>query len=230
MSRYARIKNNDKIATFKINGCDSCPMMKFDLKDSMARCKLYESPNGDDVVDVFVINSCEEGIVYDKIEIPNWCHLNKSLEELSLSSTVYRPFLNSVLLSIMSEDEIKNLNSFVIDIEHFKNKGDKCITDYMLQFVDRTTSKWDKMYDQMGESIRNYVIDNAPKKVNICSYCGEDDENIDRNVNFGMCDCCWEIHKSDKEIIFKSYINNFRLKRNKSILNKDVKIIDIVNI
>ncbi|MFW6225704.1 MAG: hypothetical protein ACOC3V_01935 [bacterium] len=224
MAKYARIKNNDKKSIFKINGCDSCPFMKFTINDSVAKCKLFESKNKSDVVDIYVINHCNDGIIYDKINIPKWCELPNNETDVFNSSIIYMPFLNSVLVQLISEDELNyNVNEPIIDIEYYKNISDKRIIDYLLQFVDKTSNKWSNYYDELD--ITN--DDNLLPKIQVCSNCGEHSECVKRDNKYGMCNECWELHKNSENILKKAFINNFRLKRNKSINNKYFKLIDI---
>lgn len=228
MAKYARIRNNDKTSVFKINGCDSCPFMKFSLKDSIAKCKMYSDEKESDVVDIFVVNHCDDGIIYDRIDTPKWCGLPNNESEVFISNVVYRPFLNSVMMSIMNKEEMDfDVNPPIIDIEYYKNSGDKRITDYLSQFVDRESDRWSKLYKEMGRAARNDTPTPTPK-VQVCSNCGEDDENVKRDLNYGMCDECWKLHKNNKKILNKTFINNFRLKRNKSVIDKPIKLINLI--
>lgn len=228
MPKYARIKNNEKIGVFKINGCDSCPFMKFTLKHSIARCKIFNNDKGSEVVDIFVKNFSNKGIITDKIEIPYWCKLPNNLQELYNSDIVYRPFLNNVLESRQDYLEDYDLITPIIDIEYYKNIKDPSMINYLTQFVDKTLYGHNNIY--ISEKLENEETqENKPNKKNdICSFCGEESDSVNRNINFGMCNNCWEIHKNNKNNLNVSFINNFILKRKNRIVNKPIKYIKII--
>ena len=52
-----------------------------------------------------------------------------------------------------------------------------------------------------------------PKKDNKCSYCEEEDNSVERKLNYGMCSKCLGASMLDNTILVKAKLNNFKLKR-----------------
>ncbi|MFW6272832.1 MAG: hypothetical protein ACOC2U_03535, partial [bacterium] len=89
------------------------------------------------------------------------------------------------------------------------------------------------------EKYKSKINTNLKNKSNItpkqkplkeCSHCGEKYISIDRKKNIGMCEKCWNLYKENKDEKYFSYINNFRLKRKSTRLEKIDKIVGDLNI
>ena len=85
-------------------------------------------------------------------------------------------------------------------------------------------SKFKNNYAPKESKIKK--INSDYQKLDTCSCCGERKEKVDRNKNIGMCPDCWDKNKNNKKMKNFSFINNFRLKRNKKWVDEKFKKTD----
>jgi hypothetical protein len=230
--KFIRSFFDDKKSIIKIEGCQHCPLMKFKIIDSVCVCRSFLN-NGINIVEPWVLNYTDTGLILDKINIPNWCKLPNDLEELKKNRTCYKPFISSVLIDpndLSNDDELPFINLNTLSITNSKK-----VYDYLLSLVDKSSSLG---FYTNSKNVYNNIDNINSEKYNInkikhevCSYCGEEDETVKRDINIGMCNDCWGLFNEDEEKKKQSFINNFRMKRkNKFDYNKTFKIIKEIKI
>jgi len=200
MDKYLLTYYKNETVILSISNCNKCPLLNIDFTNKSCKCRYNSYRLVKDNISNYNENLYR---VFDYINIPNWCRLSNNTQDLK-NSNIFKIFKNSISISKNNLD-ISKLKT----IEYFN------ITD-MTDFV----------YDYTKKSNYNNI-----KKINhkICSLCGEEDDNVNRNNNYGMCDSCWEISKHNEYNKKLSYINNFRLKRDIGIKShfkflSDIKI------
>lgn len=244
--RYIRSFFDNTKSIIKISGCQHCPLMKFKVKDSVCVCRSFRDTNNSNIIEPWVLNHTDRGIILEDIKIPKWCELPKKLEDLKEYKRTYRAFTSSVL---MEENDTCNDNDLpFIDIDKESSKNPEKIYDYLMTLVDKSSivGSYPNRFNHFGSINdtdyyddeyygRNYETENfnliSKSKYEVCSCCGEEDKSVKRNSNYGMCDGCWEIYKNDDFKKRQSFIHNFRMKRNNNFdYNKVFKIINEINL
>ena len=241
MIKYIRTFYNDEKVIMKVTGCQHCPLMKFDMIDTKCTCRYFFSTNNKlNVVDSFVIDYTEQGIVHERIKIPIWCGLSDHISDLVQNKMTYRAFKSSILTADNDDDTDLEL----IDAEKLQNHESILLDNFLLQ-INGGCSRMDTFgppedipdddsdipYTSF-EEINNmtYGYQSQVNKQEVCSLCGKDDENVKRNKNIGMCDTCWELFKDNEDKKKQAYINNFRMKRDKDFPTQSFKMLDELKI
>jgi hypothetical protein len=245
MARYIRTFYNDEKVIMKLNGCQVCPMMRFDIINVRCSCRYFSNKYmKNNTVNPFVIDYTDEGIVKEQTKPPLWCELPYTLEELIKYRTTYRAFRESILVD--PADSCDDTKLDIIDAEVLKNKEDILLDNFLLQ-LNGTRFKADdnfnsedgddrivnihRDFDELERHYESaYGYQTSVKKLGACSICGEEDETVKRDKNIGMCDDCWEEYKDDDNKKKQAFINNFRMKRNMDFPKESFKIIDGLNI
>lgn len=245
MARYIRTFYNDDKVIMKLDGCQICPMMRFDVLNVKCTCRYFSNRfTRDNTVNPFVIDYTEDGIVKEQTKQPLWCELPYTLKDLTEYRTTFRAFRSSILVD--DNDGCDDIKLDIIDAGVLRNQEDILLEKFLLQLngtrfdkvafdpEDRTDGDevnihrdFDELEKQYG-SVYGYQI--PVDKHGLCSLCGEEDETVKRNKNIGMCDDCWNSHKDDEEKKKQAFINNFRMKRNKDFPKESFKTIDGINI
>lgn len=246
--KFIRTFYNDEKVIMKLNGCQYCPLMRFDMDKSKCNCRMFFNEMQDSTVDVFVINYTDKGVVQDRIKIPRWCLLSDSIEDLLKNRTTYRAFPSSVLIN--EEDDCDDNKLEFIDAEKLRNEEDIIMENFMAQLSQRPanfnpeefidgevdihrdfTNQFNaRNFSSIEADAEKYGFQIPNKKQEVCSVCGEEDESVKRNNNIGMCDDCWDTYQDDEEKKKQAFINNFRMKRNKDFPKQSFKIVDEINI
>lgn len=226
----------------KLSGCQFCPLMRFDMINTRCLCRWFKDERNNTVVDVFVIDYTEKGVVEDKIKIPNWCGLSNTIESLLQDRVTYRSFPSSVIIN--ENDDCDDNELPFIDAEKQKNEEDVLMEKFMIQlskrpanfdpeeFIDGEVNKPNlpTKYNFSDEDDERYGYQSPIKKFEVCSSCGEEDETVKRKENIGMCDDCWDEYQFDEEKKKQAFVNNFRMKRNKDFPSEPFKIVNEIKI
>jgi hypothetical protein len=244
MEKYIRTFHEDEKVILKLNGCQVCPLMKFNMNLDTCTCRYFSSKNKQNVVDPFVINSTINGIVNDEIKIPTWCGLPNNLFELSKYRTTFRAFKSSILAE--ANDNCDDDLLPFLDAEKLKLEGDKKLDNFLIQLVDNKVNfdfnsddtispegicqRHHPDFTSIVKHQNNYPYQTPIKKQEICSLCGEDDKSVKRNEHLGMCDDCWVLSYNDEDKKKQAYINNFRMKRNKEFPKETFKILTNIQV
>ncbi len=235
--KYIRSFFDNKKSIIKMDGCQHCPLMKFKLIDSVCLCRKFTDGNGLNVIEPWVLDHTDSGLILGIINTPNWCKLSNSLDELKKDRTTYKPFISSILIEendMCNDDELP-----LIDIDKLSLKSPEKVYDYLMFLVDRSsiTNIYPNRINYFGSvNDTDYYDDEYyggtkyepeyKSKHKICSSCGEEDETVKRNINYGMCESCWKLNSSDEERMKQAFINNFRMKRKNNFdYNKTFKVI-----
>lgn len=224
-TRYAKILYGGKKSILKISGCEMCPIMKFYINDKVCKCSLFNSPYASktSIVDSFTINYTDEGIVNDRTFIPAWCGLPNTSGNAKSIPSLYVIHNKEVFINF--DNRLDEPNVEVLDVSTLKKNNDKYIIGLLTNMVD-LSAKESKPRVFNSNNYNSYQ-NNTISAHETCSLCGEDDKSVKRNKHFGMCDDCWDYSKDDDSKRSQSFINNFRLKRNKKISNTSFKIINL---
>ena len=233
MLKYLRIRYNGKKVILSIDGCHNCPLMRFNQDRMTCNCRIFgDKKKGDNTVDHWTVNYNSYGTVFDKIEIPKWCKLSNSMTDLFFDKNLYIPSPTSIMID-SSHDHNDTFND-VINMKEERlvnvNIVYKIVTSNSSSTINRNNLEDFDDYPFLDDNYTPYSeldsnVDFNKPEYNICSYCGKPHNTVDRTKNNGMCDGCYSENKNDKYKMSLSYINNFRLKRNIKLLDKEVKII-----
>jgi len=243
MEKYIRTFYNDEKVIMKLSGCEVCPLMRFHKNEDSCTCRYFTDKYNDNLIDPFVINSTLQGIVNEKIKIPEWCGLSNNLLDLAFNKTTYRAFVSSILVD--NNDNCDDSLLPFIDVEKLKLEDNKKLDNFLIQLIDNKVNfdydcdmndnfshsesglciKHHSDFDKIVKHQNNYKHQTVVKKQEICSLCGEDDESVKRTVNNGMCSECWKLYENDEDKKKQAFINNFRMKRNKNFPKESFKLI-----
>ncbi len=213
--RYIKtyIDNNPKVLC--MNTCNLCPFLIFDRVDKMVRCskftfkfkstRSFYSNIIECNINAYSISG-DVSMPLTIINIPDWCGLSKFILEAQKQNHIYFKTSHNMYDYVINESTTLPAVS-----SHYTQYNNKLIK------LETTSNKLPAKFEDFKktEPIKNYPV------LKSCSCCGSMKINIDRDKNLGMCDECWEKYKDDKDIKYKSYVNNFRLKRNSTWI-KDI--------
>ena len=230
--RYLFTKIDEKPHFLIMSKCNFCPFMINDFKNGDTKCGKFCNPTSKHEHKHFlqtVYGYMQKGYgtmdmeVLTTIGIPTWCNLPNHLTKISPNDAIHT-IVNGKLYSesgqnyantvqIISDDEV------MFSKEDFETlvlvpKGKKIIT----------YGKDGRRFPATSTS----SIETTPepiKGINVCSFCGEDKENVNRDDHIGMCDGCWDKYKFSHPKRRISKINNFRLKRRESWEDKEYKMV-----
>jgi hypothetical protein len=210
--RYLRTydnKSNDKVVA-RIFGCEDCPLMGYDRKTDKSFCRTYKDKKNSNVIklhtEVYYMGSVYS---FEYLEIPDWCNLPIMMGDL----------LNDKTIFFITDDDVY-IHSFVTK-------------EYELPFVLVKKS----VILTTGEVIEDYSRVNVPGGIFIkndtqnnpivicCPSCKKTDDKINKKINLGLCNDCWEVVKKDEKLFNTFYINNFRSKRNIKPIDGEIKIL-----
>lgn len=213
--KYIKTKVNDRNVILQFNNCNICPLMKFDKNNLNVVCSFCENKKIESVNGYSVHKGVS--VPFNKVNIPKWCHLPSNIIESQNSNYVYSKYTIDKYYIQFDEKVLPIINNNVVELDHthyrikIKNEYKQIIDKYI--FNDENNDE--------NKKIKKDII------LNKCSCCGQNKEKINRYENLGMCDECWEKNKKDNFTKYFSYINNFRLKRNKDWIDKNFNKIDI---
>lgn len=243
MSKYIRTYYENKKSIIKMEGCQHCPLMRFDRSLFMSECRYFRSSLGNVVKDFVVVYSKNQHRVMENITPPVWCKLPNTLDEMSHSKDTYTVTQIGIRCDTMDGDmnlSLLDATDLTYDVNNVTNYG--VMLPSPLESSYRPDNGLD-LFRGYGSSYvsgygsraleRHYNTMTAPvvKHNKCCSLCGEEDESVDRNTNLGMCEYCFEISKDDEPKLNQAYINNFRLKRNVKVdANIQFKMLKEINI
>ena len=209
MTKYIRTYLNSKKSILKITGCETCPLMNLNILTFSCQCRYYKSylSNDNMIKDFVSVYYYLNDRVIECIDIPHWCKLPNNIKEIEESNNTFS--LKEFGINVDTEDTEKN----VTIIESFKLSD---VNGYnTLPNVYKSAIPLPSSFPSMGEHGYNgngFNTTSTPK-YEYCSLCGEEDESVNRNENFGMCESCIELSENDEMKLNQAYINNFRLKR-----------------
>lgn len=221
MNRYIRIEENTivkkQIVTYYIDSCNNCPLMFYNRSGFSCKCRVFRNKEHNNIIKGFVMGFYNNKLG-EKINIPNWCGLPKDLTELKKTDKYYIVNNGVVISSYKPNIPITPIinNTFsLIDINS-EDEDDVELFDSILN-----------SFEPMGESDR--IINNEITYIEVsgikCSLCGEFKDEVRRRKNDGMCNECYTKSENNNILLRKAFINNFRLKRNITITDKEYKII-----
>lgn len=199
MNKYILTYYKNEIVILSLDSCNKCPLLNIDFVNKNCKCRNNSYRIVKDNIYIYDIDMYR---VYEYINIPLWCGLSDNLKTLK-NSNIFKVFKNTI--SIYKND---------LNISKIKTIDHSSIYDMTRLIYDYTKSK--------NTNYKDYTNYEQIKKIDykICSLCGEEDNSVDRNINYGMCDTCWETSKNNEYNKRTSHINNFRLKRNIGIKSK----------
>lgn len=190
--------NRQLMCMFK---CNFCPHLKIDKSTKMATCDNMKQDL--ELVRAYGYSVGGDYIPLSIINIPDSCNLPELVEDAIAKSPLTH-------------------------IRQAKIISDKYV-DYDRMMKLKSTNKINDVSSQKNRFSSNLPATiEKPKaiiKKDTCSCCGEEKENVKRDVNNGMCSDCFEKYRNDKDKLQFTFINNFRLKRDSTYSDKTFKII-----
>jgi len=206
--KYLITKIDNEPHILCVNKCNFCPFFSLDefgfecfcVREDKINPKLISKTNS-------VTYANNKRYTTHDIKRPDWCGLDEFLIGDNINNYMYYRSGNHTI----SCEKINNPEQLPI------------IFDNYLKF-----SKGNIVKDNKKIERENFELIKQKNK-NVCSCCGLNKDNVDRNKNMGLCDDCYNdirINYNNDKLSF-IYINNFRLKR-KSTYSKSTfkKIID----
>lgn len=249
MPRFIKTYHKNETVIKRVLSCTTCPLMKYYVDDKACVCRQFSSKSTDkggltNVIRRFVVKYDKEtGKISQKLEIPDWCGLDKTIISSYYNEDIYRISEKSInIMRIITTSEIKVIDSHNnrqvnIDLEALINdhKYDRYSQDYestiktsnysIASNIRRAVQRENEdrcSFDDFLERQRRLNKQTEEKKdTDKCSLCGEDSKTVKRNERLGMCDKCWE--ESNDDTKRKAFINNFRLKRKVDFSDKSFK-------
>jgi hypothetical protein len=214
MQKYIRTYYDNKNVIVKLSGCNQCPLLYYDIKENKCKCKYY-SQHGSNILleDINIVYYENLDKVYTHIEFPNWCKLSDTLGDLH-DKNKYTFKINDSGIIINTYDT-DGINLYIINPNIINPNITQGITIDMTKYVYKNTEINNlPVISNIINSSNNYNhLQETKKTYGECSMCGEEDESVNRNTKFGMCDVCWGKFELDDDKNHFAFINNFRLKR-----------------
>lgn len=223
MNRYIRFEENSiikkEIFTFYIDSCNNCPLMFYNRSGFSCKCRVFRNKEHSNIIKGFVMGFYNNKLG-EKINIPAWCGLPKDLTELKKTDKYYIINNDTVISSYKKNIPITPIinNTFSLIDVNFEDEDDDDV-----ELFDSILNT----FDPMGENdrlINTEITINGIGGIK-CSLCGEFKVDVKRHEHDGMCNECCTKSLNDNILLKKAFINNFRLKRNITIIDKEYKII-----
>lgn len=230
--RFIKTKVGDDGVYLILTKCDNCPYIAKDVFASKVRCgHSFGSKNRDNVI----LNDAEFIIKNNNIEnksdvqIPEWCSLCDRMKD-EMDKKLIRYKSDGVIYSLLSFFR-KGVDKILPDIYVTrKNRSDELEYNedgkFFLENQVKLKENENVIIKPLQTFEHNSVVVNNTIQKNICSCCGEGKEEVDRYINDGICNDCLDIIKNDKKVKYRSYINNFRLKRKSTWSKNNFEIIN----
>lgn len=238
--RFLKTKvDNDNIYMI-MHKCNFCPFLMVDKENYKGICgnpkknKLIDNIVKDDIMYYEHVNG--KISVLDTCDIPDFCYLSKNLkEEFEKEELTYKKNEAIYVLKSPRKGDEKILSEIYICSTEtseftYTEKFEK-FKEAKKKYNERKNNTTINILNNVLEETRIEQATSLPEHTNVityevCSCCGEIKEEVNRIVNNGMCNQCYEFTKTDFNLIRNSMINNFRLKRNKNFIEKDFKKIE----
>jgi len=186
--------------------CNFCPFLINDRKDGSAKCSKYVNSKTTIKENNFIakvyayvyVKACYPQILI-KLDIPFWCGLSNHIVE------------------VVGNGPIHYIKEGKLHIDSGQNYTD---TTHIISesLVDFSTEDGESLISKpLSKPNINYGTQpyKEPEKSPVCSSCGEEKEDVNRDEHLGMCDTCWDKCKFSHPKRYHARINNFRLKRKK---------------
>jgi len=197
---YTKIDNCPQFLV--MDKCNLCPFLINDFKGGHALCSKFEHPESicENKNHISVVSSYrhkkssnQNFHILTQVDIPFWCELPDHLTKVTYN------------------DEINYIKGGELVKESNHNYSN------MIRLINMEFVKYDDDYETL---ISVYDVDSTKsttpiKNTEVCSMCGEDKEDVDKNEHYGMCNGCWELYHDNDEKKKQAFINNFRMKRGK---------------
>jgi len=223
--RYIFTKVDNRPRFLVINRCNLCPFLINDSDNSSAKCGKYINSNSVWTEKNYIMKV--HGYIQKKagstdlrilthVDIPEWCELPNHLVQISPNDNIN--YIKDGKLNVESGQNYANTIQIIDGKEvDFGTDGESLI----LKPAKPT-------YINYGTTPMSHKTTETSKiNTDVCSFCGEDKENVDRDNHLGMCDDCWDKCKFSHPKRYSARINNFRLKRRKDWVDEDFKIINL---
>jgi len=222
----------DKRPQFLImDKCNFCPFLINDMKNGAALCgkfinpaSILEEKNYISKVYGYVqkIYQRNEMNILTQVDIPSWCNLPDHLSEISPNDNIN--YVKDGKLNVECGQNYSNAVQ-IIDVNEvqYDLDGEKIILKpkqptYINYGKDGKRFTSDDSIPANPSESSTAVIDGE-----VCSMCGEEKEDVNREIRLGMCDDCWSKSKFSHPKRYTAKINNFRLKRKEDWVGEDYK-------
>lgn len=187
-----------------VSKCNFCPFFSLDEIGFECFC-IREERNKPKYIDKVncVTYANNKRFTTNEIKRPNWCSLDEFLIGDNINNYMYYRS-GKHTISCEKVDNPEQL-PIIFDTYLKLSKGN----------IVKDNKKIEKENFQLIEH----------KNKNICSCCGQNKEDVDRNKNMGLCKDCYQdvINNQNDELLSFIYMNNFRLKRKSTYSNLNFK-------
>jgi len=223
----------DKRPQFLImNKCNFCPFLINDYENGSAKCGKFVNVKSvwtdkNYIAKVYGYIQKRTGTmdmnILTQIDIPSWCNLPDHLTRISPNDAI--SYIKDGKLIVECGQNYSNAVQ-IIDANEIEYGDDG--ESLVLKPLKPTYIN----YGKDGKTIFSTSSDTSTSyksiDTGVCSMCGEDKDEVDRNSHIGMCNECWSKYKFSHPKRRISFINNFRLKRKESWVGEEFKKV-IVN-
>ena len=227
--RYVFTKIDKKPQFLIMSKCNFCPFMINDFKNGDAKCAKFINPkpkqhfsrNFLQTVYGYIQKGYDsrEMEILTKIDIPTWCQLPDHMTKISPNDAIHS--ISNGKIFIESGQNYANTIQIISDDEVIISK-----VDYESLILKPKEDKFIKYGRGKKSNVTDVTIIGETKvETDVCSFCGEDKENIDRYNHLGMCGDCWSKNKFSHPKRYVSKINNFRLKRKMNWTDDEYKLV-----
>lgn len=214
-----------------MNKCNLCPYLMVDKDNYRAVCgNPVKKKEIDDTVntDIMYYEKGDRVTVLDDCRIPDFCYLSKNLKDEFDKGTL--KVKKNETLYIYSSERKGNEKILSEVYVCFNEEGGFTFSDKFNKYLEAREKYNEKKLEKEKNTTQNVISKETELFTHttiiigdICSCCGEKKESVDRNTNDGMCNECNEKSKTNYDLVYNSYINNFRLKRKKEFIEKNFK-------
>ena len=215
MTKYIRVLENmcssDNVI-LKFNKCNDCPLVRFNSKLLEVNCRKFSDGNGENIINGLITGFYKNELIED-VDIPKWCKLHDTIGDIDSCDETYLITEFSVMKStnpILKKSPVvdKTLTNRKITTNHKNHHYYDGSFDFYNE--DNTFDDFFQMNDDF-----DYVVSNGcnHQKQERCSSCGEENDDVNRHINYGMCQSCYDMKKDDTDYMKQMYIKNFRIKR-----------------
>lgn len=225
MFRYLKSKVENNHAYLILTKCEFCPYFMKNKDTGVIACAFSRN---EDLNTNIISNDMKfkfNGGVWTtetRINIPEWCKLNTNINIEKRKNKIVFKYNGIIHESVSIDDEFKKRLIVPDGYIRYKEYTEDLVynTYYNDKVKNRTTtsdnnSETKPIYALPVHNVNTPTYTTSVRVVlNVCSNCGVGKEEVDRNVNDGMCEECYNEYKNNKEILYVVRINNFRLKRN----------------
>lgn len=124
--KFLRSYYKNKKVIMTIDGCQNCPLIRFNEDMMMSTCRVFlDKVKNENVLDDWVVSYNTFGTIFDKIKIPSWCELPDTMVDMFSYKHTFKP--TPITIQCSSSDEEDDFNLEIISIKKLKEENQNII-------------------------------------------------------------------------------------------------------